>query len=82
MFEDRMSDCTVKSQIQKYSSYKMLTLIEILKKYMPPNEPAVEDNNRDDYHQKKEKFCCLIFVERRFTAKTIYYVLKVRYYYS
>jgi endoribonuclease Dicer len=89
LFEDEMSDCVVKSQIHKYSSYKVLTLLEVLKTEMP--KETVDDGSggsvnelSDDYvshilaHEKKEKMkpCAIVFVERRFTAKVLFLVLK------
>jgi hypothetical protein len=90
LFEDEMSDCVVKSQIQKYSSYKVLTLLEVLRTAMP--KETVDDDSggsvnelSDDYlscilvrEKKKMKPCAIVFVERRFTAKVLYWVLKVR----
>ncbi|KAJ9599534.1 hypothetical protein L9F63_010006, partial [Diploptera punctata] len=60
LFEDRMSNCSVEVQVRRYSSFKMLTLIEILSRYMT---------------KEKEKFCTIVFVERRFTAKVLNLVL-------
>ncbi|PSN55289.1 hypothetical protein C0J52_01793, partial [Blattella germanica] len=74
LFEDEMSDCTLSTQIRNYSSYKVLTLIEIIKKYVPPDiaiSPEDADCNTDSLQRKKEKFCTLVFVERRFTAKEL-----------
>jgi hypothetical protein len=90
LFEDEMSDCVVKSQIHKYSSYKVLTLLEVLRTAMP--KETVDDDSdgivselSDDYvsrilmgEKKKMKSCAIVFVERRFTAKVLYLVLKVR----
>jgi hypothetical protein len=93
MFEDEMSDCEVKSQIHKYSSYRMLTLLEVLKTAMPKdnldNSTKVDDDSDDpsedclsrflacEKKEKETKFCTIVFVERRFTAKTVFLVLKV-----
>lgn len=88
LFEDEMSDCVVKSQIYKYSSGKVLTLLEVLRTAMP--KETVDDDSggsvdelSDDYvsrilarEKKKMKPCAIIFVERRFTAKILYLVLK------
>lgn len=86
-----MSDCVVKSQIHKYSSYKVLTLLEVLRSAMPKetvnNDSGGSVNElSDDYvsrilaneKKKKMKPCAIVFVERRFTAKVLYLVLKVR----
>jgi hypothetical protein len=85
-----MSDCVVKSQIYKYSSYKVLTLLELLKTAMPreTSDDGSDDSTNemsDDYvsrilareKKKKTKFCAIVFVERRFTAKILFLVLKV-----
>jgi len=85
-----MSDCVLKSQIYKYSSSKMLTLLEVLKSAMPRESVNVvcDDSNADELSEedmtrilaaetKKTKFCTIVFVERRFTAKIVYMVLKV-----
>jgi hypothetical protein len=90
LFEDEMADCVLKSQIHKYSSYKVLTLLEVLKTAMPKETmddvPCDDDEVSEDYvsrilggaKRKKTKTCAIIFVERRFTAKILYLVLKVR----
>ncbi|PNF18314.1 hypothetical protein B7P43_G14501 [Cryptotermes secundus] len=88
LFEDEMSDCVVKSQIHKYSSYKVLTLLEVLRSAMP-KETVNDDSGgsvnelSDDYvsrilaHEKKKmKPCAIVFVERRFTAKVLCLLLK------
>jgi len=85
-----MSDCVLKSQIYKYSSSKLLTLLEVLKNAMPKERVCVvsDDSNADELSEedmtrilatetKKKKFCTIVFVERRFTAKIVYMVLKV-----
>jgi hypothetical protein len=92
MFEDEMSDHDVKSQICNYSSHKMLKLFEVLKTAMPKDsldKRTKMDDDSDDLnenyvshllkHEKKqeEKFCAIVFVERRFTAKIVFLVLKV-----
>ncbi|CAG9824066.1 unnamed protein product [Phaedon cochleariae] len=48
------------SQIMRFSSDKVLMLINILREYKA---------------RSKEELCCLIFTQRRFTAKVIYHVL-------
>jgi len=85
-----MSDCVLKSQIYKYSSNKMLALLEVLKRAMPKEVVNVvsDDSNADELSEedmarlatetkKMKKFCTIVFVERRFTAKIVYLVLKV-----
>jgi len=85
-----MSDHVVKSQIYKYSSNKMLTLLEVLRHAMLKESVNVisDDINVDELSEedmtrivttetKKTKFCTIVFVERRFTAKIVYMVLKV-----
>ncbi|XP_021927095.1 endoribonuclease Dicer-like isoform X2 [Zootermopsis nevadensis] len=92
MFEDEMSDYEVKTQIHKYSSHKMLKLIEVLKTAMPKDnleDSTKMDDDSDDMSEnyvshhlacekkgKENKFCTIVFVERRFTAKIVYLVLK------
>jgi hypothetical protein len=89
LFEDEMSDCVLKSQIYKYSSYKVLTLLEVLRTAMPKetlddDSGGSVDELSDDYVlrilacEKKMKSCAIVFVERRFTAKILCLVLKVR----
>jgi Lhr-like helicase len=68
----------------------MLTLLEVLKNAMPKENVNVvsDDSNADEPSEedmmhilatetKKTKFCTIVFVERRFTAKILYWVLKV-----
>jgi hypothetical protein len=68
----------------------MLTLLEVLKNAMPRERVIVDsdDGNTDELSEedmtriltcetKKTKFCTIVFVERRFTAKIVYMVLKV-----
>jgi len=68
----------------------MLTLLEVLKNAMPKESVCVvsDDSNVDELSEedmtrilatetKKNKFCTIVFVERRFTAKIVYMVLKV-----
>jgi Lhr-like helicase len=67
----------------------MLTLLEVLKNAMPKGSVNVvsDDSNVDELSEedmarlatetKKTKFCTIVFVERRFTAKIVYMVLKV-----
>jgi hypothetical protein len=68
----------------------MLTLLEVLKSQMPKESVNVvsDDSNADELSEedmarilatetKKTKFCTIVFVERRFTAKVVYTVLKV-----
>lgn len=89
LFEDQMSDCELKSQIYKYSSSKMLTLLQVLKIEMLKESVNVvcDDSNADELSEedmsriftsetKKTKFCTIVFVERRFTAKIVFLVLK------
>jgi hypothetical protein len=90
LFEDEMSDCVVKSQIYKYSSCKVLTLLEVLRNAMPKETVdddsgcSVDELSYDDVsrilarEKKKMKPCAIVFVERRFTAKILCLVLKVR----
>lgn len=62
-----ISWCVYKYMILNYSfsSDRVLRLITLLK-------------NFNDSKSGNQKFCCIIFVKRRFTAKVLYHVLKVR----
>ncbi|CAK9806078.1 Endoribonuclease Dicer [Anthophora quadrimaculata] len=63
LLEDEMKGHTELEKIYIYSSDKIKKLFTILK----------------DYHNKKSndmKFCCIIFVQRRFTANLLYQILK------
>ncbi|XP_011300777.1 endoribonuclease Dicer [Fopius arisanus] len=55
-------------KITNYSSEKIMKLLELLRKYY------------NDYEGAKttgiNKFCCIVFVRRRFTAKVLYHILK------
>jgi hypothetical protein len=75
LFEDEMSDCVVKSQIHKYSSYKVLTVLEVLRTAMPKetvdddSDGSVNELNADYVlrilaGEKKMKPCAIVFVER------------------
>jgi Lhr-like helicase len=67
----------------------MLTLLEVLRSTMPKesanvvsDDINVEELSKEDMMRlatetKKTKFCTIVFVERRFTAKIVYMVLKV-----
>ncbi|XP_076751647.1 endoribonuclease Dcr-2 [Xylocopa sonorina] len=62
LLEDEMKDNTEMEKIYKYSSDQVKKLFIVLKDFY---------NNSTD-----EKFCCIIFVQRRFTAKVLYQILK------
>jgi hypothetical protein len=68
----------------------MLTLLQVLKIEMLKESVNVvcDDSNADELSEedmsriftsetKKTKFCTIVFVERRFTAKIVFLVLKV-----
>jgi hypothetical protein len=91
LFEDKMSDCELKSRIYTYSSHKVAKLLEVLKSAMPKEtvddvSGDIDDELSDDYvsrilgcaKRKKTKTIGIVFVERRFTAKILYLMLKVR----
>ncbi|XP_053977112.1 endoribonuclease Dicer [Hylaeus volcanicus] len=63
MLEVEMEDNTEINKIQKYSSNQVLKLLSVLKNF---KNTMVND----------QKFCCIIFVQRRFTAKVLYQILK------
>ncbi|KAK0080172.1 hypothetical protein PV326_008304 [Microctonus aethiopoides] len=50
--------------IEKYSSDQVQKLFHVIKKFY------------NEHTSEKDKFCCIIFVRRRFTAKILYHVLK------
>ncbi|KAG5875418.1 hypothetical protein JTB14_005316 [Gonioctena quinquepunctata] len=58
--ENTVKNLNEKTKIYQSSSDKILTLLEILKEFKT---------------KSKEELCALIFTERRFTAKVIYYIL-------
>lgn len=55
-----MKNFSEKDQIYNFSSNKILCLIDILKEYR---------------QKSQEELCCIIFTDRRFTAKVVYHVL-------
>ncbi|XP_051175293.1 endoribonuclease Dicer-like isoform X2 [Leptopilina boulardi] len=63
MFDVEMQGLSLKEQIYQFSSDKILKLIAVLKQF----------KERKDSNQK---FCCIIFVKRRFTAQILYHILK------
>ncbi|XP_015183335.1 PREDICTED: endoribonuclease Dicer isoform X2 [Polistes dominula] len=63
ILDDEMKDYTDKHKIIKFVSDHVLKLIRLLKHF--------NDNRLLD-----QKFCCIIFVKRRFTAKVLYLILK------
>ena len=46
---------------ERYSAPKVEALVKVLK----------------DFYTQQQNFCCIIFVERRFTAKVLCHILKV-----
>ncbi|XP_012287234.1 endoribonuclease Dicer [Orussus abietinus] len=62
-FHHEMEKYTELECIHKFSSDKVRKLFTILK-------------NCDENKLKDQKFCCIIFVKRRFTAKVLYHVLQ------
>ncbi|XP_076635506.1 endoribonuclease Dcr-2 [Colletes latitarsis] len=63
LLEDEMKDNTEVEKIYKYSSDKVRKLFTVLKDF--------KNNMSND-----QTFCCIIFVQRRFTAKILYQILK------
>ncbi|KAF7405409.1 hypothetical protein HZH66_004315 [Vespula vulgaris] len=63
LLEDEMDNYTDQQKIYNFSSDRVLRLITLLK-------------NFNDSKSGNQKFCCIIFVKRRFTAKVLYHVLK------
>ncbi|KZC10938.1 Endoribonuclease Dicer [Dufourea novaeangliae] len=63
LLEDEMKDNAEANKIHSYSSDQVRKLFAILKEF---------HRNRFD----NQKFCCIIFVQRRFTASVLYHVLK------
>ncbi|XP_076245317.1 endoribonuclease Dcr-2 [Calliopsis andreniformis] len=63
LLEDEMKDVSEVEKIHKYSSDQIRKLFAVLKNFYA--------NKSDD-----QKFCCIIFVRERFTAKVIYQILK------
>ncbi|XP_076668388.1 endoribonuclease Dcr-2 isoform X2 [Andrena cerasifolii] len=63
LLEDEMKNSTEMEKIHKYSSDQVRKLFTILKNF--------HSNKSAD-----QKFCCIIFVQRRFTANVLYHILK------
>lgn len=61
IFQTQMKNFEAKDQIMRFSSDKLYTLIDILREYKTIS---------------KQELCAIIFVERRFTAKILYHILK------
>lgn len=62
LLEKEMELYDESEKLLKFSSDKVLTLIEILREFKA---------------RSKQEFCSIIFVDRRFTAKILYHILKV-----
>ncbi|XP_031782799.1 endoribonuclease Dicer [Nasonia vitripennis] len=62
LLSDAMNEVQLPDTIQRFSSSKVLKLMEVLKTFY---------NNMEN----KRNFCCIIFVKRRFTAKVLYQLL-------
>ncbi|XP_069680713.1 endoribonuclease Dicer isoform X2 [Periplaneta americana] len=93
LYEDEMAHLPPLTQIMRYSSIKMITLMEILRTTMPKEVNEDDDSSAgedadetlsDSFVEKilerektkKTRFCTIVFVERRFTARIVYMVLK------
>ncbi|XP_047345738.1 endoribonuclease Dicer isoform X1 [Vespa velutina] len=63
LLEDEMKNYTDQQKIFEFSSDQVLQLFKLLKNF--------NDNKLDN-----QKFCCIIFVKRRSTAKILYHILK------
>ncbi|KAK2580644.1 hypothetical protein KPH14_007750 [Odynerus spinipes] len=63
VLHDEMKDYTDQEKIIRFSSDQVLKLLTLLK-------------NFNDDKLAEQKFCCIIFVKRRFTAKILYNILK------
>lgn len=63
LFDIEMNGFSLRDQIYQFSSDKVIKLIAILKQFNSKKDP---DQN----------FCCIIFVQRRFTAQVLYHILK------
>lgn len=61
VFQTQMKHFEPKDQIMRFSSDKLYVLIDILREYKTIS---------------KQDLCAIIFVERRFTAKILYHILK------
>ncbi|XP_043484526.1 endoribonuclease Dicer-like isoform X2 [Leptopilina heterotoma] len=62
-FDMEMNGFSLRDQIYQFSSDKVIKLIAVLKQFNTKKDP---DQN----------FCCIIFVQRRFTAQVLYHILK------
>ncbi|XP_076280664.1 endoribonuclease Dcr-2 isoform X2 [Lasioglossum baleicum] len=63
LLEDEMKDNSEVAKIQNYSSDQVQKLFAVLRDF--------NKNKSSD-----QKFCCIIFVKRRFTATVLYHILK------
>ncbi|XP_078032947.1 endoribonuclease Dicer-L-like [Augochlora pura] len=63
LLDDEMKDIAVSARIQNYTSNKVQKLLAVLLDFY---ENQVGD----------QKFCCIVFVDKRFTAKVLYHILK------
>ncbi|XP_051160014.1 endoribonuclease Dicer-like [Leptopilina boulardi] len=63
IFDVQMQGLSLRDQIYQFSSDRVLKLIAILKQF-------------NDQKNADQKFCCIIFVQRRFTAQVLYHILK------
>ncbi|XP_023246881.1 endoribonuclease Dicer [Copidosoma floridanum] len=62
MIGDKLKNFKGKDLILRYSTPKVIKLVSILKDYYSRNND--------------KKFCCIIFVQKRFTAKVLYKILQ------
>ncbi|XP_076178399.1 endoribonuclease Dcr-2 isoform X3 [Ptiloglossa arizonensis] len=63
LLEDEMEESTEVNKIYNYTCDRVQKLFAVLKDF---------NNNKET----SSKFCCLIFVQRRFTVKVLYHILK------
>ncbi|KAJ8678831.1 hypothetical protein QAD02_014618, partial [Eretmocerus hayati] len=63
LLESEMDESNPCQAVMEHSSPKVLKLLEVLL-------------NFKTNLKTKQKFCCIIFVQRRFTAKVLYHILK------
>lgn len=63
IFDIEMDGLSIKEQIYRFSSDKVMKLIAVLKQF-------------NDKKEADKKFCAIIFVQRRFTAQVLYHILK------
>lgn len=59
--EELMGNCSIQEKLKRYTSDQVKTLIQVLREFKARSE---------------QELCSIVFVDRRFTAKILYHILK------